>query len=83
MRFRWVKCTRGYSQHPASGNPGGIHVGDAGEPRGNLTRRLRIGTGAISIPVSGECRICQRPCCLEKRGSGKRRHHEYVLPAGG
>ena len=83
MRFRWVKCTRGRSQHTTSGNRGGIRFGDAGDHRGNLPRRLRVGTGAISIPVSGECRICQRPRCLEKRGSGERRHYEYVLPAGG
>jgi hypothetical protein len=83
MRFRWVKCPRGYSHHTTSGNRRGIRFGDASEHRGNLPRWLPIGTGAISLPVSGECRICQRPCCLEKRGSGERRHHEYVLPAGG
>ena len=86
MQFRWVKCARGHPQHTANGhgNRRGVRVDRAGQQRRiNHARRLRIGAGAVSLRVNAERRICQRPCRLEKRGGGERRHHGHVPSAGG
>ena len=58
MRLGWVKWPRSRSQHATGGDRGGIRFGDAGEHRDNRARQLRFGTGATSIRVNGECRIC-------------------------
>ena len=79
MQLRWVKRPR--SQHTASGNRRGIRFDDtrfdcAGEHRSNHARQPRVDTGPVSIRPGGAGRICQRSYPMERRRSGKRRHHE-------